>query len=65
MMLDFIRGIVRPTLAWGFGIAWIAFEAVAVARGRTPSTEFVAAGGLIIAAYFVERILEKANGIGS
>lgn len=61
MMIEIIRGLVRPTVTWGFSGSWIAFEAIGVARGGKPSTEFLAVCGLIIAFYFVERHLLKRN----
>lgn len=60
-MLEFIRGLVRPTVAWAMIISFIAFEAVSVFRGHTVSTAFVALAALIIRDYFKAREDEKRN----
>ena len=54
-MLEIVRGLVRPTVAWAMIIAFIAFEAVSVYRGNTASTAFVALAAIIIRDYFKAR----------
>ena len=54
-MLDTIRGLVRPTVAWVLILSWAIFEAVEVYRGGIPSEAFITATAVIVGFYFQAR----------
>jgi len=60
-MLEIIRGLVRPTVAWAMIVAFIVFEGVSVYRGNVVSTAFVALAALIIRDYFKAREDQARN----